>query len=150
MKIIQTKMLFIEKPDGFVFDKTAAGCFIIVEDRFLILKRGESQSQFGTWGLPAGGINSDEEIDEGMVRELHEETGLKFDKTELKYVQKFYVKIYKNFEFYIYTIKLNIMPEIKIDKNEHTDFKWVTRNEALKLPLIMGFKESMDYFFDEF
>ncbi|MBT4351500.1 NUDIX hydrolase [archaeon] len=143
-------MLFIEKPDSFVADRIAAGCFIMVENKFLILKRAESQSQSGTWGLPAGGINSDEEIDEGMVRELYEETGLKFDKNELKHVQKFYVKIYQNFEFDIYMVKLNIMPEIKIDKNEHTDFKWVTRDEALKLSLILGFKESMDYFFDEF
>ena len=39
MKIIQTKMLFIEKPDSFVADRIAAGCFFMVENKFLILRR---------------------------------------------------------------------------------------------------------------
>ncbi|NMO95333.1 NUDIX domain-containing protein [Paenibacillus lemnae] len=50
------------------------GGAIIRDDQGRILL--QRRSDYGDWGLPGGGMNAGESIEETMVREVHEETGL--------------------------------------------------------------------------
>jgi 8-oxo-dGTP diphosphatase len=52
--------------------------FCVINEKLMVLlvKRG-SEPYKGMWGLPGGFLEDDEELIDGMKRELEEETGLK-------------------------------------------------------------------------
>ena len=53
----------------------APGVRAVIRDpdgRVLLQRRGD----FGTWGLPAGGLELDETVSDALAREVREETGL--------------------------------------------------------------------------
>jgi ADP-ribose pyrophosphatase YjhB (NUDIX family) len=52
----------------------------VVRDGALLLER---RADFGTWGLPGGGLDEDETVEQGIAREVFEETGLEVVATEL-------------------------------------------------------------------
>lgn len=54
-------------------------------DKILFVKRGIEPGK-GKWSLPAGFLEYKENPDEGALRELEEETGLKADKKDLELV----------------------------------------------------------------
>ena len=53
---------------------------LIQRDGALLLER---RADFGTWGIPGGGLDEDETVEEGLAREVLEETGLDVVSTEL-------------------------------------------------------------------
>jgi ADP-ribose pyrophosphatase YjhB (NUDIX family) len=52
----------------------------IERDGALLLER---RADFGTWGIPGGGLDEDETVEDGLAREVLEETGLQVVSTEL-------------------------------------------------------------------
>jgi ADP-ribose pyrophosphatase YjhB (NUDIX family) len=53
---------------------------LIQRDGALLLER---RADFRTWGIPGGGLDEDETVEEGIAREVLEETGLEVVSTEL-------------------------------------------------------------------
>lgn len=49
------------------------------QDRILLQRR----SDYGDWGLPGGGMNAGESVEETMIREVYEETGLEVKQYDL-------------------------------------------------------------------
>jgi len=54
---------------------TGVGAVIIENDRVLLIERGHEPLK-GEWSLPGGALELGETIAEGVIREVHEETGL--------------------------------------------------------------------------
>lgn len=57
------------------------GGAIIRDDQGRILL--QRRSDYGDWGLPGGGMNAGETVEETMIREINEETGLEVTHYEL-------------------------------------------------------------------
>lgn len=62
-----------------------AGVFVVKEDEVLLIKRGGEPHRH-KWSYPAGYLEYDERPEEGAVRELEEETGLRAEKDDLELV----------------------------------------------------------------
>jgi len=103
---------------------------------YLILKR---KLHWKGWEFPKGGIKSFETKKRAIKREVKEETGLnalrikKFNVSgKFKYHKKFKDRlgfIGQSFSLYSVEVKKN---RIKIDKREHSDYKWIDFKEAMK------------------
>jgi len=138
-------MIYKKRPLIFKPKFCASGCFLQIkengQDKFLMFLRQDYKPQGNTWSVPAGKIEKGENATQCILRELEEETGLKFNKNDLKFHKQLdilyeFEKPCFQFEYNIFSIKLDSKPEIKIDLNDHKKFKWVTPKEALKLRLI--------------
>lgn len=57
--------------------KIVAGAVIVLDDnKILLLERAAGEFKEGLIELPSGGVNDDETIIQGLIREVKEETGL--------------------------------------------------------------------------
>ena len=131
-------MIYKEKPEGFVPDVEVTGCFILVGDEFLLLHRAANKWEGGRWGPPGGKVDKgDKDLIEAVKREAKEETGIVISEKDLNFYKTFFV-VHSNgkFFYHCFSCKLQEKPNIALSEREHQDFKWVTIEEALKMPLV--------------
>jgi 8-oxo-dGTP diphosphatase len=139
----QKYSVFTKQPVGFVATLEAAGCFLRHEDKILLLKRNANKPEGNTWGIPGGKIKKKETPIAAVKRETFEETGVDTDINNFKYIGTNYLILPgKNVIFHMYCMDLSTLPDIRISRDEHQDFKWVTAEEALTYPLMPGEIES--------
>ncbi len=103
------------------------------ELKFLIMKRSETEVYPGVWQMVSGTIDGDEKAYETALREIKEEADLEPDEFYIvPFVNSFYsarwnkVCMIPVFAGYVEN------PNVKIS-NEHSEFKWVDMDEALKM-----------------
>jgi len=113
-----------------VFSRTKKGI------EYLLLKR---KLHWKGWEFPKGGINNNENIWKAIKRELKEETGkspIKIKKFNIKGKYN-YDKIYmdrfgfkgQTYSLYAAEIKFG---KIKLDRIEHSGYKWLEFRDAVK------------------
>lgn len=71
---------------GVVIERQAARVVLLSPDRRVLLQHGldPARPQDGTWWLtPGGGLNDGESVEDGAVREVREETGLRLAPAQL-------------------------------------------------------------------
>lgn len=115
--------------------------------KFLIFHRTKN---WDGWEFLKGGIQDGEDSLKSLKREIKEETGLKNYKIIentgkiIKYEwPKHFAKdhhIYIGAKHEFFLVKTNTA-KIKIDKREHDNYKWVDKEEALKLLTYNNHKE---------
>lgn len=79
---------FCEACDRVIWRNASPVSAVIVEkdDQILFVKRGIEPGK-GKWSLPAGFLEYEERPDQGAVRELEEETGLKVDPDDMEFLE---------------------------------------------------------------
>lgn len=102
---------------------------------YLVMKRSDDEEIYpGIWQVVTGMIEPDESAQEAALRELHEESGLR--------PLEFYCLPYITSFFSIRRNQLQHVPVFAaiVDENavvmlsdEHSEFKWVSFDEAIKL-----------------
>jgi 8-oxo-dGTP pyrophosphatase MutT (NUDIX family) len=129
-------MFLIEKPESFNPKISVVGCFVIFDEKMLLLLRQDHKPQGNTWGQPAGKIRPGEKPIVAAARELLEETGIDGGE-KLAHFKTAYVS-YPDycFDYHMFMLKLDEEPEIKIDGACHKQFAWMGPAEALATPLI--------------
>lgn len=112
------------------------GIIFVVKDgeySFLILKRTPEDGDF--WQPLTGTVEDGEKIQDCLLRELKEETGIQ---NPIKVTDKIWSFDWKNkrdetiIEF-VYGIELNPNTPVTINPSEHSGYKWVSFNEAISL-----------------
>jgi 8-oxo-dGTP diphosphatase len=138
--------IFLSCPEDFDVNAIVAGGFITHESKFLMLKRHPEKHYGNHWNLPAGKVELGEDPLIGAQREIHEETGLFIPLESLEPVQVFYIKRADfRIQFHVFKATLSEFPKLKLKLDENTDALWLTHHEALKLPLLGGGKEILDF-----
>lgn len=140
-------MMSKEKPENFNKRLDVVGCFVEYDDKFLILHRHPHKASGDTWGLPAGKKEKDESIEQALLREVAEETGIKLEQSKLKHIDSLYVRDGDfDVEWHQFSVKLTSEPAVKLSPSEHSEYRWVSPEEALQLPLIHDFPECIDIY----
>jgi 8-oxo-dGTP diphosphatase len=127
-------------PENFKPKFEVAACYLIVDENVLFMKRQPHKSDGNLWGIPGGRLEKGETLHQAVVREVNEETGIDLSDKTLKYFGKVYIRLPDiDFIYHMFAHELEKIPnEIVIDPGEHTEYEWMTLEEALKRPLIRG------------
>jgi len=100
------------------------------DGKILLLQRSEKSGRGGEWSFPGGAVESEDAI-EGIKREIDEELLIKVDN-----IRPFAVRTYFDKNPTIIIGYLCDHESGEIDLNwEHDDFKWLSPDDAHKLPL---------------
>ena len=111
---------------------------------FLLLKRTPEKGGF--WQPPSGGVESDDEsILEAAYREVYEETSISkkdvihvFENIHSFIIEKHYItgETQPPIKEHVYAFEVNPQATVSLDGNvyiEHTEYKWVSYEEAMKM-----------------
>lgn len=89
------------------------------------------------WSIPGGGVDTDESPEAAAIRETKEEISLDLQNITLVCVEYTLKKGIKpetlQFIFYGGKLDANEISKISLDKNEHSEFKFVDISEAINL-----------------
>lgn len=113
------------KVQGIVFKKTNNAI------QYLLLKRIKKDGGF--WQPMTGTLNDGESLEECLVREMGEETGIKEYARIIKNIGKFeWIKPKRGtMTEYVFGIEVDKNTEVKIS-DEHDTYMWCSFNKALK------------------
>ena len=142
MKIISTMI------EAHIFRETDNGI------EFLLLKRADNQIYPGLWQMVTGKIEGEEKAHQTALREIKEETGLLLVQL---WVAPTINSFYEPKDEYICLLPVfaaRVGGETNVIlSEEHTEYKWVGKDEAKKLLAWPGQREAVDitedYFLNE-
>jgi len=131
-------MFFKTPPEDFKYEVTTVTCIIENDGEILLMKRVPGKVQGNKWGVPGGKPDKGEALEQALVREVAEETGIELSPQALKKIGVAYVR-YPEFDFtnHQYHVTLSERPEVNLKLDEHSDYVWATPQETLKMDLIM-------------
>ncbi len=118
---------------------------------FLMLKRAEDEMFAGVWQPVTGTIDENEKAFETARREINEEIGVKIHSLfVIPFVNPFYLYRLDEINFVpVFVAQISERDEIKIS-NEHSDFKWMSPEEAKAVVAWEGQRKSIDIIVDYF
>ena len=108
------------------------GCFLEYDGKFVIVHRHAHKTDGDTWGLPSGKVEENEADIEALRRELYEETGYKAEEDEVELLGSFDFVSPRGdpFVYITYRINLNDPHDVVLEEAAHSEYKWVTVDEA--------------------
>lgn len=118
---------------------------------FLLLRRAESEIYPGVWQMVTGSMNQSEKAAETVLREIKEETGFIPEKLwVVPYVNSFYSRRRNHICMVpVFAAQVSADTDVRLS-NEHSDYKWLERDQAIKLLAWQGQRVSVNTIFDYF
>jgi 8-oxo-dGTP pyrophosphatase MutT (NUDIX family) len=110
-------------------------------------RRHRDKPQGETWGIPSGKLEVGEDPLTAVVREVAEEVGIVIDKRDVVDIGKLYVRHPEiDFVYHMFKARLTSLPDLLLALGETVDAEWLTVENALKLPLISGGGDALQYY----
>lgn len=106
--------------------RVIAGCIVVRDNKILMVKEAKKKC-YGQWNYPAGHVDEFEKITEGAIREVFEETGCKVKLTGVLPIAS--IDLEKETHILIKFTAEILEENIKFDKNEILDVKWIDIEE---------------------
>ncbi|MDD4785025.1 MAG: NUDIX hydrolase [Candidatus Shapirobacteria bacterium] len=118
------------------YTKVAAHGLIKKDNKFLVTHRSSINDYMpNIWDIPGGTIEFGEKAIDALNREIKEETGLTVDVGNFIFCYDF-LSNPERYQFQmVYECEYK-NGDVKLDPQEHDDFKWVTLDELESLPKI--------------
>ena len=109
----------------------------IDDGRLLLIRRGNEPGR-GTWSVPGGRMEPGETIQEAVVRELREETGIEGVCTGLIGVAE---SIGEHHHHVILDYAVEVLPSDAVASSDALDARWVPLHEVAEYHLVDGLAE---------
>lgn len=110
----------------------ALKAIIVHNNKVLIIKRSKTDPMIpGIWEFVGGKLEFGENLEDGLKREILEETGLKVTIEKMLFATTFQTHEYRQVVIITYLCFSNTK-EIQLSF-EHDDYKWAGKKELLKL-----------------
>ncbi len=118
--------------------------FLQNEDKILVLQRARNDLQHKLWGIPGGKLDNGEDPIQGLCREVLEETTIDISGQSIQLLGTALSRTPCDGQYglYLYHLKVSGNPAVKINQEEHYDFKWLTLDEFKKLNLLTAQREA--------
>jgi 8-oxo-dGTP diphosphatase len=115
------------------------------DDSLLLVKRAPHLTDGGKWGLPGGFLDRNERLEEGVLRELREETGWEGRVLSLLRVNSRPDRPQQNvaFDFIVEPLEKRGEPD-----SESSDVQWIPIERALSLDLTFDHMDTVRSYFD--
>ncbi len=141
-------IVFTKRPQNFAPKFEIAVLYGEADSKFLFLLRQDHESSPNKWCLPGGGIHESETPRQCLVRETREETGIDLAPAGISRKGKFFIRHpeYQDYVVHPFYYQFLQRPEVRVNREEHKDFCWVSIEEALGLDLILGGAEQLRIF----
>ena len=139
---MQTVEIYETRPDEFNPQTEVAACYLECDGKLLLLLNAVGDSEAGSWGVPAGKLESDEAPFHGAIRELFEETSISIDPSQIQSIGSLYIrKPEVDYIYHLFRIKIATRPEVRLSP-EHQNYRWVSAEEMEMMPIMIGGKEA--------
>ncbi|MBS3053011.1 MAG: NUDIX domain-containing protein [Candidatus Aenigmarchaeota archaeon] len=123
------------------------GGALFQKGKLLVVKRTKERVLWpNLWEIPGGRVEGNESDEEALVREFLEETEL-----QIRIIKKY------NEFYYKYAGKDSVESDfiiqadsfaVKIDPNEHTEYRWITKDELRSLEISPDMRKSIEKAFE--
>ncbi|KAF3362789.1 putative Nudix hydrolase yvcI [Chlamydiales bacterium STE3] len=137
--------IFEQKPLNFEPQVEVSAAYIKAQDKYLFMQLSQAKVEYNKWGVPAGKCEPFEKAEEGLKRELYEETGIKLSEMmALKALGALYIeKPNFRYTYHLFEISCDKIPDVQISE-EHISFKWVSEEEVKDLDLMCCAREGFE------
>jgi len=108
---------------------------------YLVVKRVPEKGGF--WQPITGGVEEGETKTEALGREVREETGIENIVKIIEDVHYFEFSDPHLYKEYVFGVEVSSNEKIVLDENEHSEFRWCSFQEALRLLKWEGNKEGL-------
>lgn len=135
-------------------------CAVIVQNSSILLARINSPTrEEPIWMPPGGGVELGESLEETLLREVEEETGLQIKKKQLLWIHEFIEEPYHAIEFYFRCeitggeLKMGMDPELESNQQMLLDLSFIPFDETVDIDIepkfIHEFCKNGGSFFDD-
>ena len=134
-------------PEGYCFH--CIETWVLNEKKEVLLtKRHPQKPSYPLyWEPTGGGVVKGEDSKDAAIREVFEETGIAIEEKNLNYMGRYIGDTYM-IDTYIYFLEGNPYPELKLQKEEVIDYRWVSVDELKKIDKVI--KEKVTRFLQYF